>query len=156
MSENIFEKFNQMVDVEGLKHDVEAAANSTGDFVEVPFGNYEVKVIKLELGATGEKSKMPGAPMAKVWFDIIAGEYKGQKIFMNQMLTSGFGIHKMNQFMESLETGLPVQFDSFEQYDALMREVFKAVDDAGAEFQLAYTQNNKGYSVYEIVQRFAQ
>lgn len=156
MSENIFEKFNSMIDVEGLKQDVETVANSTGDFVEVPFGNYEVKVTKLELGATGEKSKTPGAPMAKVWFDIIAGEYKGQKIFMNQMLTSGFGIHKMNQFMESLETGLPVQFDSFEQYDALMREVFKAVDDAGAEFQLAYTQNNKGYSVYEIVQRFAQ
>lgn len=156
MSENIFEKFNQMVDVEGLKQDVETAANSTGDFVEVPFGNYEVKVTKLELGATGEKSKTPGAPMAKVWFDIIAGEFKGQKIFMNQMLTSGFGIHKMNQFMESLETGLTVQFDSFEQYDALMRDVFKAVDDVGAEFQLAYTQNNKGYSVYEIVQRFAQ
>lgn len=156
MSENIFEKFNQMVDVEGLKQDVETAANSTGDFVEVPFGNYEVKVTKLELGATGEKSKTPGAPMAKVWFDIIAGEFKGQKIFMNHMLTSGFGIHKMNQFMESLETGLTVQFDSFEQYDALMRDVFKAVDDAGAEFQLAYTQNNKGYSVYEIVQRFAQ
>lgn len=154
MSENIFAKFNSMMDVEGLKKDVETAANASGDFVEVPVGKYEVRVVKLELGATGENSKTPGAPMAKVWFNIVAGEYKDQKIFMNQMLTSGFGIHKMNQFMESLETGLPVQFDSFEQYDALMREVFKAVDDAAAEFELSYTQNNKGYSVYEIIQRY--
>lgn len=154
MSENIFAKFNSMIDVEGLKQDVETAANASGDFVEVPFGNYEVKVTKLELGATGEKSKTPGAPMAKVWFDIVAGDFKGQKIFMNQMLTSGFGIHKMNQFMESLETGIPVQFEGFEQYASLMKEVFNSVDKDAAEFQLAYTQNNKGYSVYEIVQRY--
>ena len=152
--ENIFEKFNTMIDIEGLKEDVAKAAENKGDFVDVPFGNYEVSIEKLELGATGPQSKTPGAPMAKVWFNIVAGEFKGQKIFMNQMLTSGFGIHKMNQFMESLETGIPVSFDDFEQYNDLMKMVFNSVDNDKAEFQLAYTQNNKGYSVYEIVQRF--
>ena len=143
-----------MINVEGLKEDVAKAAESKGEFVNVPFGNYEVSIEKLELGATGETSKTPGAPMAKVWFNIVAGEFKGQKIFMNQVLTTGFGIHKMNQFMESLETGIPVEFDNFEQYDELMKMVFNSVDNDKAEFQLAYTQNNKGYSVYEIVQRF--
>ena len=154
MGENIFEKFNKMMDIEGLKHDAEAAKASTGgDFVEVPKGDYEVKVVKLEIGETGEKSKTPGAPMAKVWFDVIAGEYKGQKIFMNQMLTSGFGIHKMNEFLVSLATDVPVSFENFTQYAAIFEEIFNDIDGK-AEYQLAYGENSKGYSTYEIIQRF--
>ena len=153
MGENIFEKFNAAFDLDGLKSDIEQAASSTGEFVEVPHGDYEVKVVKIELGETGEKSKNPGMPMAKVWFEILAGEYKGQKIFMNQMLTSGFGIHKMNEFLDSLETGIRVQFENFTQYADLFKQIFDAVDGNG-EFQLAYGENNKGYSTYTIVQRF--
>ena len=153
MGENIFAKFNEMIDVEGLKNDIESAANSTGEFVEVPKGDYEVKVVKLELGETGERSKTPGMPMAKVWFDIIAGEYKGQKIFMNQMLTTGFGIHKMNELLTSLETGITVVFENFEQYADLMKQIFTEIDGK-AEYQLAYGENNKGFSTYTIVQRF--
>lgn len=153
MGENIFEKFNSMIDVEGLKQDVANAAENTGEFVEVPKGDYEVKVTKIELGETGKNSKTPGMPMAKVWFDIVAGEYKGQKIFMNQMLTSGFGIHKMNEFLTSLETGITVQFENFMQYADLFKQIFAEVDGK-AEYQLAYGENNKGYSTYEIVQKF--
>ncbi len=153
MGENIFAKFNEMIDVEGLKNDIESAASSTGEFVEVPKGDYEVKVVKLELGETGERSKTPGMPMAKVWFDIIAGEYKGQKIFMNQMLTTGFGIHKMNELLTSLESGITVVFENFEQYADLMKQIFAEIDGK-AEYQLAYGENNKGFSTYTIVQKF--
>ena len=153
MGENIFEKFNSMIDVEGLKKDVEEAANNSGDFVEVPHGDYEVKVVKIELGETGERSKTPGMPMAKVWYEIIAGDYKGQKIFQNQMLTTGFGIHKMNEFLNSLETGIPVVFENFTQYNDLFKQIFDAVDGK-AEFALAYGENNKGYATYNITQRF--
>lgn len=153
MGNEIFERFNSMIDVEGLKQDVATAAESSGDFVEVPKGNYEVKVTKIELGETGEKSKTPGMPMAKVWFDILAGEYKGQKIFMNQMLTTGFGIHKMNEFLIDLETSIPVQFENFAQYADLFKQIFAEVDGK-AEYELAYGENNKGYSTYNIVQRF--
>ena len=153
MGENIFEKFNRMIDVEGLKKDVEEVANNSGDFVEVPHGDYEVKVVKIELGETGEKSKTPGMPMAKVWYEIVAGDYKGQKIFQNQMLTTGFGIHKMNEFLNSLKTGIPVVFDNFTQYADLFKQIFDAVDGK-AEFALAYGENNKGYATYTITQRF--
>lgn len=153
MNENIFDKFNSMIDVAGLKEDVAKAAESSGDFVEVPKGDYEVKVTKIELGETGANSKNPGMPMAKVWFDIMAGEYKGQKIFMNQMLTSGFGIHKMNEFLISLETGVTVVFKDFNQYADLFKQIFAEVDGK-AEYQLTYGENNKGYSTYTIVQRF--
>lgn len=148
MGENIFAKFNEMVDIEGLKKDVESAASNTGDFVEVPCGDYEVKISKIEL----TESKK-GLPMAKVWFTVVAGEFKNQKIFMNQLLTSGFGIHKMNEFLNSLETGIPVVFESWEQYADLFAQIFTEVDGK-AEYQLSYTQNAKGYSVYTIVQRF--
>jgi hypothetical protein len=155
MGNEMFAKFNSMFDVEGLKNDVASVGSNTGDFVDVPHGDYEVKVVKLELGATGEKSKTPGAPMAKVWFEVLAGEFKGQKIFMNQMLTSAFGIHKMNEFMISLESGIPVVFENFEQYADLMKQVFNAIDGKG-EYQLAYTANpkNANFSEYNIVQRF--
>lgn len=153
MGENIFDKFNEMIDVEGLKKDVESAASSSGDFVEVPKGDYEVKVSKIELGETGEKSKTPGMPMMKVWFTIIAGEYKNQKIFCNQMLTTGFGIHKANELLDSFESGILVQFENFSQYADLMNQVFNAIDGVG-EYQLAYGENNKGYATYTITQRF--
>lgn len=158
MGENIFAKFNDMFGAEGLaglKQDIESAASNTGDFVEVPHGEYEVKVVKLEIGETGAKSKNPGMPMAKVWFDIIAGEYRGQKIFMNQMLSSGFGIHKMNEFLTSLETGITVVFENFDQYGDLFAQIFAQVDGV-AEYQLSYTasKKNSNFSEYNIIQRF--
>lgn len=162
---DIFEKFAEMIDVEGLKEDVAKAGESTGDFVEVPYGDYEVKITSwkssklnqvvdgIHLGATGEKSKTPGMPMAQVCFEILTGDFKGQKIFMNQMLTSGFGVHKMNELLNSLETGITVQFENFQQYADLFKQISEAVDGK-AEFQLSYGQNNKGYATYNIVQRF--
>lgn len=154
MTDNIFERFNSMIDLDGLKKDVEAASKN-GEFEKVPHGDYEVKVTKIEMGATGELSKTPGAPMAKVWFDILAGEYKGQKIFMNQMLTSGFGIHKMNEFLNSLETGITVVFENFEQYADLFAQIFAEVDGK-AEYQLAFTANKKNekFDEFNIIQRF--
>lgn len=153
MGENVFEKFNEMFDIAGLQKDIEEAASNTGDFVEVPYGDYEVKVVKIELGETSEKSKNPHMPMAKVWYEILAGDLKGQKIFQNQMLTSGFGIHKMNEFLDSLETEIPVQFENFTQYSELFAQVFDAVDGK-AEYQLHYDVNNKGFNIYEIIQKF--
>lgn len=149
MGENVFAKFNEMFDLSGLKSDIESAASNTGDFVEVPDGSYEVKVTKLELG----QSKKSELPMMKVWFDILAGEFKGQKIFCNQMMTSGFGIHKCNELLNALESGVPVQFENFEQYANVMEQVFTAIDGTG-EYELAYGHNNKGFATYTIVQRF--
>lgn len=159
MGNEMFAKFNELFGGESglrdLQSEIAASASKTGDFVEVPHGDYEVKVVKIELGQTGEKSKNPGMPMAKVWFEVLAGEYKGQKIFMNQMLTTAFGFHKMNEFLNSLETGIPVVFENFQQYADLFAQIFAEVDGK-AEYQLAYTANpkNEKFSEYNIVQRF--
>ena len=157
MGENIFAKFNEMFGGEAglkdLQNDIANAASSNTEFVEVPKGDYEVKIVKLELGETGENAKNPGMPKVSVWFEILAGEFKGQKIFMNQMLTSAFGFHKMNEFLVSLETGIPVAFENFGQYNDLLNRVFDEIDGK-AEYQLSYSENNKGFSTYTIVQRF--
>ena len=55
--------------------------------------------------------------------------------------------------MESLETGIPIEFENFEQYNALIEQVFDAVDGV-SEYQLSYGENNKGFSTYDIVQKF--
>ena len=121
----------------------------------MPTSQDEVSIAKIELGETGEKSRTPGMPMAKVWFEVVAGEFKGQKIFMNQMLTSGFGIHKMNEFLDSLESGISVEFENFNQSADLFKQIFNVVD-GDAEYQLAYTENPKNpkFSNYNIVQKF--
>lgn len=154
MGNEMFAKFNEMFGGEAglrdLQNDIAAQNAKTGDFVEVPHGDYEVKVVKIELGQSKKE-----LPMAKVWFEILAGEYKGQKIFMNQMLTSAFGFHKMNEFLNSLETGVTVLFENFGQYADLFAQIFAEVDGK-AEYQLSYTANpkNEKFSDYNIVQRF--
>lgn len=153
MGENLFDKFNEMMDLDGLKADIELASKNTGEYVEVPFGDYEVKVVKLEIGETGEKSKNPGMPMAKIWYEILTGDMKGNKIFQNQMLTGGFGIHKMNELLNDFETGLTIVFENYNQYNDLFEQVFAEIDGK-AEYQLSYGQNNKGFNTYTIVQRF--
>lgn len=152
MTNEMYEKFNNMFDMAGLKADIEAAKANNTEFEKVPYGDYEVRVEKIELGATGEKSKTPGAPMAKIWYTIVAGDYKNQKLFQNQMLTGGFGIHMMNEFLDSLESGYTCEFENYVQYADLFRSVFEAIK--ADEYQLSYGQNNKGYDIYKIVQKF--
>lgn len=156
----MFAKFNNLFGAEGLaglKEDVDKAGANTGNFEEVPHNDYEVKISKLALEeVTNEQSANYGMPKVSVWFTILAGDYKNQKIFMTQMVHKGFGIHKMNEFLESLQTGIPVQFENFNQYGELLKEIFNYLDTNQCEYQLAYTANpkNPNFSNYTIVKKF--
>lgn len=140
-----FSKFDKQVDLEGLKKDIEDSANN--DFKEVPHGSYEVAITKLELG---ESKK--GDPMVKVWFKIVSGEYKGSLIFMNQVITQGFQIHIVDEFLRSLDTDIDIAFESYSQYNDLLMDIFEAVDDK-LEFALKYGEN-KGFNTFEITEVF--
>ena len=146
MDASVFEKFNSQFDIEGLKSD-EANAGKSGDFVEVPNGDYEVTITKLELG---ESKK--GLPKLKCWFKIIAGDFQGQLIFMNQNVTSGYTLHVANDFLNTLESGINAEFEDFVQYADMIESVFHAIE--GEEYQLAYGENAKGYNTYTIVKKF--
>ena len=140
-----FSKFDKQVDLEGLKKDIEDSANN--DFKEVPHGNYEVAINKLELG---ESKK--GDPMVKIWFKVVSGEYKGSLIFMNQVITKGFQIHIVDELLRSLETDIEISFESYSQYNELLMDIFDAVD-GNYEYGLKYGEN-KGFDTFEITEVF--
>lgn len=142
---NIWEKFDKAIDVEGLQKDVQEAAKNGANFREVPHGEYEVKIEKLEL----VESKA-GDPMVTVWFKVLAGDYKGSMIFMNQVITKGFQIHIMNEFLRSLDSGYDVEFRSYSQYGQLLMDIHEAIDGE-LEYLLKYSEGKKGFSNYEIV-----
>ncbi len=101
---------------------------------EVPHGEYEVKIEKMELTAAKETRK----PMLSVWFKIVAGDYKNSMIFMNQVITEGFQIHIVNEFLRSLGTDVNVEFVSYKQYGNLIMDIKEVIDASGVEFALDY------------------
>ncbi|MCR1953050.1 DUF669 domain-containing protein [Clostridium sp. DSM 100503] len=145
MAKELWDEFDEKIDVEGLAADAkEAAENGGGNFKEVPLGNYEVEINKLEL----TKSKK-GDPMLSIWFKIVAGEYKGSLIFYNQVMSQGFGIHNANEMLRSLDSGVEVEFVSFKKYHKMLLDIVEAID-GNLEYELKYDKNSKGYNTYEI------
>lgn len=143
---NIWEQFDKAIDVEGLKADIAEAAENGKSFKEVPHGQYEVKIEKLELIAS-----KAGDPMVTVWLKVVDGEYEGSMIFMNQVITRGFQIHIMNEFLRSLESGIEIEFKNYSQYGQLLMDVHEAIDGK-YEYALVYGQNNKGFNTFEILE----
>lgn len=149
MAENIFEKWNKEIDVKGLQEDIEKASQGkTGNYVGVPVGEYEVKLANAEVKPTKN-----GDPMATLWFKVLEGEYKGQTIFFNQVITQGFQIHIVDDFLKSLDSGLDIHFEDYAQYNDLLLGVVEACDGK-LEFALEYGVNNKGFNTYKITDIF--
>ena len=148
-------KFNEMFNVNDLVKSVdEIEKNSGGNFAEIPVGNYEVKIEKIELGETSAHK-----PVAKVMMRIVEGEYKKSCLFYNQVLvgtdkTTGqltaFGIHNFNQFLRSLDSGLEIGFKDFEQYADLLLDVAEKIE--GLTYLVEYTKRNDfdSYKIKEI------
>ncbi len=152
MAENIFEKWNKTIDIEGLRKDVESASNNTGgNYVEVPANDtYEVKLVKAEVRPT----KTSGDPMATLQFKVQAGDYTGNSIFMNQVITQGFQIDILDDFLKSLDTGVDVEFIDYAQYNDMLMDIVEACEEQNLSFALEYGVNNKGYNTYKIKEIF--
>jgi hypothetical protein len=149
---NIFDKFNSTFGGENLAKEVAEMATKSSDTPreDVPYGVYEVAVEKLEL--TESKSQKP---MLTCWFKIVAGEHKGQYIFMNQLVDAAFKIHIANQFLKSLDTAADVKFDgNFTHYATMIASVFHDSAVNKLEYQLRYSENSKGFKEFKIEQVF--
>lgn len=140
---NNYDNWDNEFDSEALKKDLESVNSNDGERKEVPHGTYEVKITKLEL----TKSKK-GQPMVTCWFKIVAGRFSNQLIFMNQVISTGFGLHNANQFLKSISKQ-DIAFDSFKQYGMLLADIKEEIDGKH-EYQLNYSQNDKGFNVYKI------
>jgi hypothetical protein len=145
---NLWDEFDKSIDTEALRREV--ASGDGNSFREVPYGDYEVSIEKMELVA----SKSSGNPMLSVWFKVLsAGEYKGSLIFMNQVVVQPFQVHICDNFLRSLESGLSVEFQSYRQYGNLIMDIHEAISGR-LEYGLKYSKNNKGYNTFEITDVF--
>ena len=144
MTNNLFAEFDKMYDVAGLQEDIKKQKT---DYEEVPDGDYEVAVVKMELKESSTKK-----PMLAARFKILDGSYKGQNIFMNQLVDEAFKLHIANTFLRGLGTGLNVEFNSFVQYNNLINEIFECTKSY--EYALEYTHNSKGFPTYKITDIF--
>jgi len=137
MAKSKWSKFNDSVDLKGLKEDVKNADVNGGNFPEVPKGTYEVELASLEMKAT----KKDGRPMVSLSFKILAGEYKGQRLFENKVIyqtkNDGQMIKSVIGFLDNLESGVKIEFESYDQFDELMLEIFEAVE-GNLEFAVEY------------------
>lgn len=145
---NAWDKFDNAIDTKGLAEDVKEAAENGQSFKDVPHGDYEVAVDKLELVAS-----KAGDPMVSIWFKVLAGDFKGSRIFMNQVITQGFQIHIVNELLRSMDTGVEIEFVTYKQYGNLLMDVMEAID-GNLEFALSYKEGKKGFSTYEITEVF--
>lgn len=150
MSNNIFEKWNKNTDLAGLRNDIEEAQKDSGnrEYEKVPYGQYEVKVDKMELKPTKK-----GDPMVSIWFTILEGKYKNSKLFMNQVVTQGFQLNIMNNFLRSMETGVNIEFVDYAQYADMLLDVAESCDTNKLEFAIKY-EDNKGYDKFTITEVF--
>ena len=125
-----FDKIDKSVDLKGLQADVEEAKkNGGGDFPTIPAGKYEVKLETMEIKGTKAD---PNRPMLAVSFKILAGEFKNQRLFMNRVLYGTKNDKNMIAsamgFLEKLDSGVPISFQSYRQFSNLVMDVMEAVD----------------------------
>lgn len=142
---SLFEKWNKSIDAKGLAKDVEEIEkNGGGQYKEVPYGTYEVKVEKMEL-----KESKKGDPMLSIWFKIIKGTNKDSIIFYNQVISTGFQIHFANEMLRSLESDVDVVFTGdYGEYNEMVLDICENVKSL--EYALDYGEDKKGYKTYTI------
>lgn len=148
---NIWDKFDDVYDTKKLKSEVaETEKNGVGNYEKVPYDTYIVKIEKLELGTTKDGDK----PKLVCWFKILEGSHKNKLIFMNQVLNGAFLIHKSNEFLRSLDSGIDVNFESFSQYNNLVLDIHEKINKEKLEYQLKFDVN-KNFDTFEILDIFA-
>lgn len=142
-----FKKFNEKFPADKMKADMKEAKENGN--ITLPDGEYTVKLEKMELG----ESK-GCALMIKAQFRIIEGDHKKQCIFKNQVLTGtkndGFMLIKANEFLESLDSGIPVVFDDWEQYNDLILDIAEAVQEDKLTYLICLDTDGK-YQNSEII-----
>lgn len=101
------------------------------EFKEVPVGTYDVKIAKLELGAT-----KAGIPALKVRFKVISGLYEGESIFYTQSFSSSWGLTQANEFLVSLKTGILISFLPYEEFKKSVVAISQEINKF--EYELKY------------------
>lgn len=143
----IWDKFDDVYDSKAIAKDI-AEGKVSNDYEKVPYDTYIVKVEKLEAGVTKENK-----PKIVCWFKIVEGRHKGKLIFMNQVISERFLIHKANEFLKSLDSGIDVTFESFSQYADMLMDIHEKITAEKLEYQLKFFEEKK-FDSFEIMDVF--
>lgn len=145
---SIFDKFDKEIDLKKIEQQKKEAAESSGNYEEVPTGKYIAKIENMELGLTKKDSR----PLFKVQMRLVEGcgdeeekflsKYKKKKpcIFMNRVI---FGTKNDGSMIASVETflnelGLDKTF-VFAGYDDFANEIADAAEACERlEFEVEY------------------
>ena len=150
---NMFDKWNSDVDLAGLQQDIKNAQDNNKKYEKLPFGQYEVKVDKIEMKPT----KTDQMPMVSIQFRIISGKYKNSCLFYNQKIKGtkddGKMINMSIHFIKSMGTDLNIEFVDYKQYAELLLDVAEECDTNKLEFALKY-EDNGGYDKFTITEVF--
>ena len=142
-----YKKYNEQFPADKMKKDIKEAKENSGS--TLPDGEYTCKLEKMELGESSKQQLM-----IKAQFRIIKGEHKKQCIFKNCVLTGtkndGVMMLKANEFLESLDSGVDVTFEDWEQYNDLILDIAEAVQEDGLQYVIELTTDGK-YQNMEII-----
>ena len=148
MSENIFDKFDQQINMKEIERQKKEAAQNTGDYEEVPAGKYIAKIENMELGLTKKDQR----PMFKVQMRLVEGcgnteevflsKYTKKKpcIFMNRVI---FGTKNDGSMIASVEGWLnKIGFEKtivFAGYNDFANEILDCAEQCeNLEFEVEY------------------
>lgn len=131
-----FSKFDEQINAEQLQKEISEAAENQGNYEETPDGTYVTKVEKLEVGTTKD-----GRPMLKAMFRITEGEYKKKCLFYNRVIfgtkNDGNMIASAIGFLNSLDSGIDIVFESYSQFADLVLDIFEEIEST-LEYEVEY------------------
>ena len=147
-----FSKFDENINMEGLKKDIQEAEKNGGNegYTEIPKGKYEVKFDNIEVKATKDER-----PMLSVQARILEGDFKKHCIFMNRviygtkndanMIASAVG------WLKKLGTDLNIEFEGYVHFADLVLDVMEAVD---GKFEYLVDYDPKAFNTITILDVF--
>lgn len=124
-----FNKFDEEVDLNALRQEVDSADDS--QFDEVPDGTYDVSFDKMEIKETKAGDKL----MFAVQCNILEGDQKGRKIFFNRTIsgntspkwTNGQAIKSVCTWLDKLETETVPEFNGYADFVDCVLDIFQEV-----------------------------
>ena len=150
---SIFDKYASKINAEELaQSQKEIAKNaSSSDYPEVPVGEYEVKVEKMEA-----KMSKGNNPMVSIWFKILKGDFKDSMIFYNGVFHEDWMRHRVVDFLSDLlddnahkaEINLMLKDSNIKDVNDFIMDIHEEVDGT-FEYLLDYGMS-KGYNTYTI------
>jgi hypothetical protein len=145
-----FSKFDNVINEEQLKQIDEAKKNNNSNNVELPKGDYTVKIEKMELGSTKD-----GRPMFKVMCRVIEGKYKKCCMFMNRVVYGTTNdanmIASVLGWLAKLETETKPEFKNYSQFAENILDIFEEVEGA---IELDVLYDSKAFNSISIKEVF--